>query len=182
MKKEETKETEEILEENSESEEENLEEIEPTEEKQNSEETEEWEEKFNQLNEQFLRLQADFSNFRRRSNEEKNSYLNLGVEKIAGPLLNVIDNFERGLAIEEDKDSGFYQGMDMVAKQLIELLEKNDIKEIEAKDQKFDPNLHHAVFVESLEGVEAGIVTEVLQKGYMHKDKVLRPSMVKVSE
>lgn len=142
----------------------------------------EYKEKFEDLHSKFLRLQADFTNFKRRSNEERSSYVGLGVEKLAISILPILDNFNRALDMVEEKDSPVYEGMEMLQKQFVDILEKNDIKEIEAENQVFDPNFHHAVLMESVEGVEPGIVTTVLQKGYSHGDKVIRPSMVKVSE
>lgn len=135
-----------------------------------------------EMEDRYMRLQADYSNFRRRSAEEKNQMRALGMEKLAIDILPVLDNFERALAVDEVKDQKFFEGMDMIAKQFKTELEKNDIVEIDALNMSFDPNMHHAVMMEEKEGVEANIVTEVLQKGYRLGDRVIRPSIVKVSK
>ena len=135
-----------------------------------------------ELEDRYLRLQADYSNFRRRSGEEKQQMHLLGMEKLALDILPVLDNFERALATDDVKDEKFYEGMKMIADQFRGELTKNDIVEIEALNAPFDPNLHHAVLTEEKEGVESGVVIDVLQKGYKLKDRVIRPSMVKVSK
>ncbi|MDO5037058.1 MAG: nucleotide exchange factor GrpE [Tissierellia bacterium] len=134
------------------------------------------------VKDQFLRLQADYSNYKRRTENERQEYYKLGVEKLALGLLEVLDNFDRALETGEDKEDAFYEGMSLISKQLYGILEKNNIVEIEAINQDFDPNHHHAVLVEEVEGVEEGKVVEVLQKGYLYGDKVIRPAMVKVSQ
>lgn len=144
------------------------------------EEIQEADNKFTELQESFVRLQADFTNYKRRTEQEKNDYLDLGVSKVINDLLPIIDNFERALEVSDG--SKFSEGVEMIYTQLKDLLERNGVKEIEALNEKFDPNFHHAVFAEEVDGVEADIVTEVLQKGYALGEKVLRPAMVKVSQ
>ena len=134
-----------------------------------------------ELKDRHIRLQADFQNFKRRANNEKAEYLNLGVQKLANDLLPVLDTFERAIEACDDKDA-FYEGIVLIEGQLIDTLKKHDIVEIEALNKPFDPNFHHAVIMDEREDCEPGIVTEVLQKGYMIGNKVLRPSMVKVSK
>lgn len=136
----------------------------------------------NELNNKLMRLQADFVNFRKRSEKEKESSIAYGVECIVLDLLPIIDNFQRALSSETDVEDNFYKGISMIEKQLLDLLKNNSIEEIECLGQPFDPNMHHAVFVEESEEFDSGMVIEVLQKGYKLKDKVLRPSMVKVSK
>lgn len=127
------------------------------------------------------RLQADFTNYKRRSENEKKEYIGLGVKKLAGDLLPVVDNLER--AVEAgDEDNPYLAGVKLIEKQIKEILEKHDIKPMEAMDQPFDPNFHHAVMVEEAEGKESGVVIDVMQKGYIIGDTVLRPAMVKVSQ
>lgn len=143
------------------------------------------EREYENLNSQFLRLQADFVNYRNRMNKEKESSIAYGTEIIVTELLPVIDNFNRALEAQEDKDSeetSFYQGIKMIEKQLMDTLEKNSVVEIQALGCEFDPNYHHAVVMEESDEYESNIVIEVLQKGYLLKDKVIRPSMVKVSK
>lgn len=138
-------------------------------------------ERENQLKEQLIRLQADFTNYKRRAENEKKDYLSLGAQKVILDLLGVIDNFERALSQVSEKDS-FSEGIELIHGQLIELIKKYDVEEISETNVKFDPNMHHGVLVEEREGVEEGLVIEVLQKGYKMNDKVLRPAMVKVSQ
>ena len=139
-------------------------------------------ERIAELEERYLRLQADYSNFRRRSGEEKQQMHLLGMEKLALDILPVLDNFEPALATGDVKDEKFYEGMKMIADQFRNELAKNEIVEIDALNAPFDPNLHHAVMTEEKEGVEADVVIDVLQKGYKLKDRVIRPAMVKVSK
>ena len=139
-------------------------------------------ERIAELEERYLRLQADYSNFRRRSGEEKQQMHLLGMEKLALDILPILDNFERALATDDVKDEKFYEGMKMIADQFRGELAKNEIVEIDALNAPFDPNLHHAVMTEEKEGVEADVVIDVLQKGYKLKDRVIRPAMVKVSK
>lgn len=132
------------------------------------------------LNAKYLRLMADFQNFKRRTEKEKSDIYAFANEKIIGELLNVIDNFERALAAGDAED-GFYKGMEMILKQLLSVLEKAGAGEIAALGEDFDPNFHNAVMTEDSTEYESGKVTEVLQKGYVLNNKVIRPSMVKVA-
>lgn len=133
--------------------------------------------------ERYLRLQADFANYKKRIEKEKGSIYTFANEKLVTELLDVVDNFERAFTSinEEIEDDNFYKGVVLVYKQLMNILEKNGLEEIEAKEEKFDPNLHHAVMQEKDDEYEENIVIDVFQKGYKLKDKVVRPSMVKVS-
>ena len=133
------------------------------------------------LNDQYQRLQAEYSNYRRRTQQEKETMGLFANEKILGELIPAIDNMERALQACENKEDTMYQGIDMVYKQLQSTLIKFGVQEIEALDCDFDPNLHLAVMQESVEGVDANKVVMVLQKGYKLGTKVLRASMVKVS-
>ena len=132
------------------------------------------------LNAKYLRIMADFQNFKRRTEKEKNDIYAFANEKIVSELLNVIDNFERALAAAAEGDS-FAEGMKLIFKQLQGVLEKSGVAEIEALGQDFDPNFHNAVMMEDSTEYESGKVTEVMQKGYMLNNKVVRPSMVKVA-
>lgn len=135
-----------------------------------------------ELNNQLLRLQADFVNFRKRVDKEKESTIAYALESFICTLLPVIDNFQRALVSEEDHENNFYKGVEMIYDQLIKVLNENGVDEIISLGQDFDPNFHHAVFMEENSEYEQGKVTEVLQKGYVLKDRVIRPSMVKVAK
>ena len=132
------------------------------------------------LNAKYLRLMADFQNYRRRTEKEKNDIYAFANEKIVSELLNVIDNFERALAAATEGDS-FAEGIKLIFKQLQGVLEKSGVAEIEALGQDFDPNFHNAVMMEDSAEYESGKVTEVMQKGYLLNNRVIRPSMVKVA-
>ena len=133
------------------------------------------------LNDKHQRLQAEYANYRRRTNEEKETIGLFANEKILNDIIPVIDSMERALEACDDKEGSMYQGIDLVYKQLQGILTKYGVEAIEAENADFDPNLHLAVMQESVDGVEANKVVVVLQKGYKLGNKVLRPSMVKVS-
>ena len=132
----------------------------------------------------YLRLMADFQNYKRRVEKEKKDLYSYANEKIMSDLLEVLDNFERALdqdsAAAADGGAGFREGMDMIFKQLTDVLKKEGLEEITALGEDFDPNLHNAVMTEETEEYESGKVSGVMQKGYTLKGKVIRPSMVKV--
>ena len=132
------------------------------------------------LNERYLRLMADFQNFKRRTEKEKGDIYAFANEKIIGELLNVIDNFERAMA-SGDAEDNFYKGMEMILKQLLGVIEKAGASEIKALGEDFDPNFHNAIMMEDSTEYESGKVTGVLQKGYVLNNKVIRPAMVKVA-
>lgn len=132
------------------------------------------------LNTKYLRLMADFQNYKRRAEKEKGDIYAYANEKIVVELLDVLDNFERALQ-HEAADESFAEGMRMIFKQLTDVLEKSGLEEIKAQGEEFDPNFHNAVMTEDNPDYESGKVTAVLQKGYLLNKKVIRPSMVKVN-
>lgn len=131
----------------------------------------------------YLKLYAEFENFKRRNRQEAELNSKYKDQKFAENLLPVLDNLERALAIDGTDESfiALNKGVEMVYKNLVETLEKHDIKAIEALNQPFDPNFHQAVMTEASDS-ESDIVIEEFQKGYILKDRVIRPTMVKVSE
>lgn len=139
--------------------------------------------KANEHYDHLLRLQAEFDNFRKRTQKEKTELIKYAAERLVADLLPVLDNFERAAsAAKVNSDiTAFSQGVDMIFRQLHSVLTKEGLKAVEAVGQPFDPNIHEAVLrIDSDEHPENTCVEE-LQKGYYLKDKVLRPSMVKVS-
>ncbi len=134
-----------------------------------------------ELNDKYQRLQAEYANYRRRTQQEKETIGVFANEKIITELIPVIDSMERALDACENKEDTMYKGISLVHKQLIDTLVKFGVEEIEAESKEFDPNLHLAVMQESVDGVEANQIVMVLQKGYKLGTKVIRPSMVKVS-
>ena len=140
-------------------------------------------EKIEELNDKYTRLFAEFDNFRKRSEKEKTAMFEVGAKSIIEKILPIIDSFERGLATvpEEEKGSGFAEGVDKVYKQLVTSLEEAGVKQIEALGQEFDPNLHNAVMHIEDESFGENVVAEEFQKGYMYRENVVRHSMVKVA-
>lgn len=138
------------------------------------------------VNEKMLRNQAELVNFKRRKEEEVSHMMKYCNEDILKSLLPIIDNFERGLMMDDndlsDEVSKFLSGFKMIYTDIIGIMNKNEVKEIEADGIEFDPKVHQAVLMDHDEEKPHGVVLEVLQKGYMYKDKVIRPAMVKVNE
>ena len=145
---------------------------------------EELQNEVNTLKDKNMRIAAEMVNTLRRKDEETNRLLKYSNESLITELLPVIDNFERALNVDaKTTDIESYQkGMTMIYNSLKNILEKFEVKEIEAIDKEFDPSYHQAVMQEEKEGTKENIVIEVLQKGYTYKDKVIRPAMVKVSK
>ena len=136
------------------------------------------------LKETQLRLQAEFQNYKRRTEKEKSEIYKYANEKIVVELLAVMDNLDRALdsiSHNADDHQNVLNGVEMIKKSFEDLLEKEGVQVIEAVDQLFDPNMHHAVMTEEKEGCDADVVIEEFQKGYKLGEKVVRPSMVKVS-
>ena len=130
--------------------------------------------------ERYKRLQADFANFRRRNEKERQELSSLVMQGLIKDLLPIEDNFERALAVENAKDAALHEGISMVYKQFMETLKKDGLEPIEAVGKKFDPNFHQAVMRVQDPDKEDNTIEEELQKGYMVQGRVIRPSMVKV--
>ena len=139
-------------------------------------------EKIEELNDRITRQMAEFDNFRKRTDKEKNAMFETGAKSVIEKILPVVDNFERGLASipEEEKGTPFAEGMEMIYKQLIGELEKMDVRPIPAVGEEFDPNLHNAVMQVESDEYESGVIAQELQKGYTYRDSVVRHSMVGV--
>lgn len=133
-----------------------------------------------QSEEQYKRLQADFTNFRRRNEKEREELSNVVLQGLIKDLLPIIDNFDRALAVEGAAGTPLHDGISMVYNQLMESLKKNGLEQIKATGEKFDPNFHQAVMRVQDPEKEDDIIEEELQKGYMVQGRVIRPSMVKV--
>ena len=138
------------------------------------------------LEDTLLRNQAELINYKKRKDEETTRILKYAETDILEGFLPILDNFERAINMDDnnfgDETSKFLEGFRMVYKQTKSLLEKFEVKEIECIGKEFDPTYAQAVVVEKDETKESGVVLEVLQKGYMYKDRVLRIAMVKVNE
>lgn len=142
--------------------------------------------KISELEDKLIRKDAEMVNYRKRKEEEVNRMLKFCNEDIIKDILPIIDNFERAISASEEglseTEKSYHAGVKMIYTHLVNLLEKFDVKSIDSVDVAFDPTYHNAIMLEKREGVKSGMVVEVLQKGYMLKDKVIRAAMVKVSE
>ena len=134
----------------------------------------------------FLYSQAEFSNYRKRKETELSNMLKYSNMDIVLEILPIVDNFERAIKLDDvnlnDELSKFLEGFKMIYAHLIEILKKFEVTEIDCLNKPFDHNLEQALMTAKVDGIESGIVVEILQKGYMLKDKMIRPALVKVSE
>ena len=140
--------------------------------------------KANENEEKYLRLYAEFENYKRRIQKENQINATYKAQGVLTDILPSIDNIERALQIEGDDESfkSLQKGVQMVHESLLRALKDNGLEEILAEGKEFDPNLHQAVVQDDNPDFKSGEVTQELQKGYKLKDRVLRPSMVKVNQ
>ncbi len=138
--------------------------------------------KIAELTDRLQRLMAEFDNYRKRTEKEKLQQYDMGVSSTVAKLLPMVDSFDRGLATmkESDPDSPVVAGMDQIYKQLKKALDEIGVEEMDAEGKVFDPNFHNAVIMVENEELESGTVAAELQKGYLYKGKVIRPSTVSV--
>lgn len=136
------------------------------------------------LREDYLRALADMENTKRRLNEDVLKQKKYASQGLVESLVTPVDMLDKVSNMQTDKQEllNFLQGFKMISKQLLDILEADGLKEIDAKGKPFDANFHHAIEKEHVDGVEPNMVLEVKQAGYMYKDRLLRPAMVKVSE
>lgn len=144
--------------------------------------SEETKEKPDMEHERYVRLMAEFQNYKKRVAKEKNDIHAYANEKIVIELLDVLDNFERALYEHRDEAESYAKGMELIFSQFRSVLEKAGLQEIEAIGVEFDPKLHNAVMTEETDEYETGTVCKVMQKGYTLNEKVIRPSMVTVAK
>ncbi|MCQ9277938.1 nucleotide exchange factor GrpE [Staphylococcus borealis] len=140
--------------------------------------------KANENEEKYLRLYAEFENYKRRIQKENETNKTYQSQRVLTDILPTIDNIERALQIEGDDESfkSLQKGVQMVHESLLRALKDNGLEEIETEGQAFDPNFHQAVVQDDNPDFKSGDITQELQKGYKLKDRVLRPSMVKVNQ
>lgn len=180
---------------------ENLEEVEETVENQETTETEEevveektaeellqekvekLEEELKQSEDKYLRLYAEFENFKRRKNKEIETNNVYKSQKVITEILPSLDNLERALQVESDNEEikSLLKGVEMVYEGLLNVLKSEGVELIETENAQFDPNYHHAVMQEEDSEKESGAILDTFQKGYKLKDRVIRPAMVKVN-
>ena len=130
----------------------------------------------------YAKAYADTENVKKRLQNEADTNKKYRIQSFAKEILPAIDNLERAMAASDDSESQLKKGVEMIYNQLIKSLKDEGVEEIDCLNKKFDPNFEQSIMVEKKEGVEPGVVIEVLQKGYMLKDRVLRAAMVKISE
>jgi len=149
-------------------------------------ELEELKEANKKLEQEVLMAKADLINYRKRKDEEVIRMLKYSNEDLVKEMLSIIDSLERAIDMDDDnlddEVSKFLSGFKLIYCNLINTLEKYGVKAIDGFNKPFDPMYHQAVMTEKRDGVESGVVLDVLQKGYLLKDKVIRPAMVRVSE
>ena len=139
-------------------------------------------ERIAELEDRVMRQMAEFENFRKRTDREKQAMFETGAKSVIEKILPVVDNFERGLAMvpEEEKETPFVDGINKIYKQLMQELDNIGVKPIDAVGTEFNPDLHNAVMQVESEEFESGFVAQELQKGYTYRDGVVRHSMVAV--
>lgn len=139
-----------------------------------------------ELEDNLLRAQAELINYKKRKDEETSRVIKYASEDILKDFLPILDNFERAINMDDDnmndEVSKFLEGFKLMHKQIVSLLNKFEVHEIESLGKPFDPQFHQAVLTGKDETVKSGIILDVLAKGYMYKDRVLRTAMVKVNE
>ena len=138
------------------------------------------EQDLHEFKDRYLRTLADFENFRKRSERERNDYFKYAMAGVIKDLLPVLDNFDRALEHAEEGDD-FHKGVALIYKQLFDVLHRHGLRSIEEAGIHFDPNIHEGVVTEEDPSVPNHTVVAVLQKGYFLHDRLLRPAMVKVA-
>lgn len=128
----------------------------------------------------YVRTLADFENFRKRTEREKQDFRRYAVSDVLRDILPVLDNFDRALDHAEEGDD-FHKGVLLIYKQLFDVLERHGLKPIDESNVHFDPNIHEAVVREENDSVPSHTVVAVLQKGYFLHDRLIRPALVKVA-
>ena len=136
----------------------------------------------NRLKNAYAKAYADTENVKKRLENEAALSKKYRIQSFAVEILPVLDNLERALAAEKDLENPLRKGVEMIYNQLVTALKNEGVSEIDCLNKDFDPNFAQSIMVEKKEGVKPNVVIEVLQKGYMLKDRVLRASMVKISE
>lgn len=136
------------------------------------------------LKEDLLRNRADLENFKKRNNEERIRERKYALQDFLMELIDIIDIYDKAVSIKTDDDklNKFLSGFIMINNRLKQILEHYEVRQIDALNKPFDPSFHSAIETVTVDGVESNTVVEVIITGYVYKDRVLRPSMVKVSE
>ncbi len=136
-----------------------------------------------EVNNKYLRLYAEFENYKKRVNKDKEELVKYGNESLLYELLPVVDNLELALKhASDDISTGLIEGVEITKKELMKVLEKFGVSAIEAEGKPFDPSVHHAMTQVERDDIDENIIVEEFRKGYTLRDKVLRPSLVSVSK
>lgn len=153
-------------------------------EEQLSNQVKELEAKVAELQNEYLKEKADLENVKKRLEKERMTERKYAAMNFAKKLVSPLDTFELAFnhEIEDETARNFVQGFKMIQDQIKKALEEEGVSEIDALDEDYDPNFHQAIMTEKKDGIEPNKVIEVLQKGYMFKDRVIRPAIVKISE
>ena len=133
-----------------------------------------------ELRDRYMRTLADYENYRKRADREKQDFFKYAMAGVLKELLPVLDNFDRALEHAEEGDD-FHKGVALIYKQLSDTLQKHGVRVIDESGVHFDPNIHEAVVTEENPDVPSHTVTGILQKGYFLHDRLLRPALVKVA-
>jgi molecular chaperone GrpE len=144
-----------------------------------------YEDKIKQTNDQLVRLQAEFENFRKRTEKENDLFRRYSDEKLIKALLPILDSFDlaiKNICKDENHNKKELEGLELLYSQFYSILENAGVKKIITKDQKFDLNLHEVMMTQPKEGIEAETILEEIQKGYMLKEKILRHSKVIIAK
>lgn len=161
-------------------------EVNPEEDKKHLDKLNEAFNKISELEDKLIRKDAEMVNYRKRKEDEINRMLKFCHEDMIKEILPILDNFERAIVADDsnlsEAEKNYLTGFKMIYSHLVNVMEKFDVKPIDGSDKPFDPVYHNAIMLEKKEGVPSGMVIEVLQKGYLLKDKVIRAAMVRVSE
>lgn len=161
-------------------------EVNPEEDKKHLDKLNEAFNKISELEDKLIRKDAEMVNYRKRKEDEINRMLKFCHEDMIKEILPILDNFERAIVADDsnlsETEKNYLTGFKMIYSHLVNVMEKFDVKPIDGSDKPFDPVYHNAIMLEKKEGVPSGMVIEVLQKGYLLKDKVIRAAMVRVSE
>ena len=144
----------------------------------------ELQDKVKELKNALLREKADLENTKKRLEKERVLERKYAAMSISKSLLTPLDNFDLALKhkVTDEESEKIFQGFKMIKDQLNKALEDEGVSLIDALNEEYDPNFHQAIMTEKVEGIEANVVLEVLQEGYMFKDRLIRPAIVKISE
>ena len=147
------------------------------------EKIEKLEEEIKASEDKYLRLYAEFENFKRRKNQEIETNNIYKSQKVITEILPSLDNLERALQVDSDNEEvkALRKGVEMVYEGILNVLKTEGVEEVETENVQFDPNIHHAVMQGEESDKESGVILDTFQKGYKLKDRVIRPAMVKVN-